>query len=170
MTKPIRPIRIDGKIAYVPLSGGYEAIIDASDAEFVGKWNWSAWVGTHSVYATRTDKNADGKAVTVRLHRALLGEPCGMQVDHIDRNGLNNTRRNLRVATRSQNMSNQRTRSDSNSGVKGVAWHKSAQKWIVRIRVNGKRHHIGLFETIESASAAYAKASAELHGEFGRVA
>lgn len=165
----IRPIRIEGKVAYVPLSRGYEAIIDAADVPLVESYNWCAMVDGHTVYAVRTDYTGP-KQRKVYLHRLIMGEPEGLQVDHRDGNGLDNRRANLREATPSQNLHNQRLSRANTSGYKGVEWHKAKGKWRARIMINGKQRYLGLFATAEDAYAAYCKASAELHGEFGRTA
>jgi hypothetical protein len=92
-----------------------------------------------------------------------------MEVDHIDGDGLNNTRSNLRVVTKTQNMQNRRINKNNTSGHKGVAWDKESQKWMAYISSHGVRRNLGRFETPEQAAAAYLKGSLELHGEFGRT-
>lgn len=169
MPKAIRQIRVDGNIAYVPLTKGYEAVINAADVPLVERWNWFPLVTPRTVYAHRMDYSGDAPR-GVRLHRLLMGEPEGFEVDHQDCDGLNNRRKNLRVATKSQNMQNQRLRSTSKSGFKGVCFRKDIGKWMARIKVNGKQHHLGCFTTAEDAHAAYVAASDRLHGDFGRVA
>lgn len=174
--KAIRPIRIEGNIAYVPLTMGYEAIIDAADVPLVSAWNWSAGLvrrkdgSISKVYAMRTEPIGGGKRRTVRMHSAIAQTPDGLETDHINLDGLDNRRSNLRAATSTQNRRNIRAHFDSTTGVKGVTWHKPMQKWVAKIRANGRRVHLGYFATIEAAAAAYAKASAEHHGVFGRTA
>ena len=173
MPKPIRPIRIEGNLAYVPLTQGYEAVIDAADVPLVEGRNWHASVNRSTVYAQRSEAGAGGngpKHRAVQLHRVIMGEPKGLLVDHRDGDGLNNRRSNLRMATRSQNQHNQKLASHNTSGFKGVRWDKQRGKWQAAIRLNGKRKHLGFFPTPEAAYEAYCKGSAEIHGEFGRVA
>jgi len=175
MTKPIREIRIEGNIAHVPLTQGYEALIDAADVPKVSKWNWCANVSRHqdgsiyTVYARRTDR-ASGRPVSIQMHRVIAGTPSGYDTDHRDCDGLNNRRSNLRTATKAQNQHNQRPRRKlTASGVKGVSWHKGDSKWQSRLKRNGKEHYLGSFASIEEAAAVYAKANATIHGEFGRA-
>jgi hypothetical protein len=168
-TKKVRPIRIDGDIAYVTLTKGYVAVIDAADVPLVEGRNWGARLDKNTVYARRTDTSGPAPR-TVLLHRMLLGEPKGFQVDHKDGDGLNNRRSNLRVATNQQNASNARLSRLNTSGFKGVSWHKQRRKWYARIRKDGRSVHLGMHHTPEDAHAAYAAASADLHGPFGRVA
>lgn len=88
------------------------------------------------------------------------------EVDHIDRNRANNRLVNLRAATRGENQRNKRTYATSRSGSKGVHWHKQHRKFIASIQANKKRVHLGLFESIDQAAAAYRSAAEKLHGEF----
>lgn len=170
----IRPIRIEGNIAYVPLTQGYEAIIDAENVPLVNGVNWCADVARRKdgsircVYAIGLDSSGC-KPRRVKLHRVLMGEPVGFEVDHCDGNGLMNRRKNLRVATKSQNQHNQRLGVANASGAKGVSWYKRHNKWQAHITLNGKQKYLGLFQTIEAAAEAYAKASKEMHGSFGRA-
>lgn len=89
------------------------------------------------------------------------------QIDHVDCDGLNNRFSNLRAATHAQNARNARTRRDSATGIKGV--HAARGRYYAHIRHDGRQIHLGTFATAETAHAAYCRASAELHGEFGRV-
>jgi HNH endonuclease/AP2 domain len=167
MPRHIRPVRVEGNNAFVPLTRGYEAIIDAADAAFVGQWNWFALPKTNTVYAARWGR--EGEPRTVRLHRVLLDPPQDLGIDHVNRNGLDNRRGNLRLATRSENMWNSAIQVNNTSGFKGVSWVKRDKKWAASIRVFGKTNYLGYFETAEQAHEAYARASAEMHGEFGRL-
>lgn len=89
--------------------------------------------------------------------------PLG-ELDHINRNRLDNRIANLRPATRAQNQQNQRRPKLSASGFRGVERHHS--KWHARITANGVKHHVGSFATAEEAAAAYWEAARRLHGEF----
>ena len=85
------------------------------------------------------------------------------EIDHINGVRSDNRISNLRDATTAENRQNHATRRDNTSTVPGVDWHKGVQKWRVRIRVPGKRITVGFFKNIEDASAARARAKAELH-------
>jgi len=87
-------------------------------------------------------------------------------VDHIDGNGSNNCWLNLREANVSQNGMNRKQGSSNSSGYKGVYYHKQNGCFTAQICVNYKKWHLGCFPTAQEASAAYQKASQELHGEF----
>ena len=169
--RTVRKIRIAGDVAYVPLTRGLEAIIDACDVDLVNSWNWNARKqvrrdgSIRTFYAVRTDENQK----MIFMHRVIAGTMDGVQTDHKDGNGLNNRRENLRDATRAENQRNCRKPSNNTSGVKGVSWHKTRNKWMAKIKFNGKMHFLGRFERLQDASDAYARASAEMHKEFGRT-
>lgn len=172
MSRKTRPIRIEGDVAYITLTKGYEAVIDAADVPLVEGYVWHAIPRKHTVYAQHTTPLPNRKAVL--LHRLIMGEPAGMNVDHRDGDGLNNRRRgeagNLRIATVSQNRHNTRLLDRNTSGFKGVTWDKSRGKWKAMICLNDKRVNLGRFDDLEAAHAAYVAASQSLHGEFGRTA
>lgn len=169
-----RQIIIDGDIAKVPLTHGYTATIDVADVPLVSGWNWGALIKTRkdgavqAVYAVRRARMG-GKCRVIRMHRVLSGAIGDIEVDHIDGDGLNNRRANLRLATRSQNCCNKAFAGKNSSGVKGVHLHRQTGKWAAQIMVRKKVHYLGIFSNLDDAAAAYAKASAELHGEFGRT-
>lgn len=166
----LRPIRIEGNIAYIPLTRGYEAVIDAADAHLVDRSNWHAMTDTRNAIYAATKEDRDGKWRNVLLHRLLLGvKDPKVHIDHIDSDGLNNRRSNLRLATRVENMRNQRGHRDSSSGLKGVSWDKRKRKWVAQICVLGQQKFLGRFDTTQEAHEAYCKGAAMFHGEFARV-
>ena len=170
MPKKIRPIRIEGNIAYVPLTKGYEAVIDAADASDMSKWNWHARTDGDRVYAARNvPTDPHGKRGVMQMHRQIACPPLGMEIDHIDGDGLNNRRDNLRVATKSQNQCNRRPLPTSTTGLKGVSPYKRCGTWHARISAGGKRICLGYYKTPVEAHAAYVAASKRLHGPFGRT-
>lgn len=165
--KPIRPLRIEGDVAYVTLTRGYEAIIDAADADLVGQHNWCARVKAGLVYAARSIHLPGDRAVTVLLHRAILGLTGKQHVDHGDGNGLNNRRANLRPCNSSQNAGNQRIARNNTVGLKGVTRNKQG-RFQAQIGYLGKRYHLGAFDTPEEAHKAYCDAATRLRGDFAR--
>lgn len=164
--KVFKPIRIDGDIAYVTLTSGCEAIIDVSDVGLVSEFNWYTRKSRKTMYAA---KNIYGSRSSIGLHRFLLGDPKGLEVDHIDMNGLNNRRENLRVATRKQNAANTKTPKNNTSGYKGVSWSNGAKKWAAQICVDGKNIKLGTFSDPKDAYLAYCDAVCRYRGEFGRT-
>ena len=161
--------------AAIPLHGKHAvgetayALVDFTDAEEMLKYRWRAFKGSRAkiIYAVR-----DVARKHVWMHRALLGlaapDNRTNDTDHINGNGLDNRRFNLRVCTRSQNQFN-RHRASSYSGFKGVWWDKYAGVWRADIRTNGIVTSLGSFTIAEDAAAAYDKAAIELHGAFANT-
>ena len=163
-----RPLRLEGDIAYVTLTKGYSAIVDADDVHLVEGHNWHAFVTTRTVYAARSEKSC-GRLRTIFMHRLILGDPIGLDVDHRDHDGLNNRRCNLRGATAAQNSQNQRASIKNTSGFKGVSWSQATQKWQAQIRVGGRLKYLGLFDIITDAAGAYDTAALTHFGGFAQT-
>jgi hypothetical protein len=166
----VRPTRIEGNIAYIPLSRGYEAIIDVGDVEYAGRYNWFCAIHKGKPYARRNERRADGSKYGAYLHRDLVGAAGRLDVDHVNGNGLDNRRSNLRLATRSQNMMNRSSQANNRSGYKGVCWQREKRKWRAAIWLDGRKTYLGDFKDIEEARAAYESASLRLHGPFSQFA
>lgn len=150
--------------ALIPLSRGKVAIVDAADYEWLMQWKWKARKGHSTFYALR---RVDGHIIS--MHRVIMGvtDP-GVLIDHANRNGLDNRRCNIRIATRSQNMHNRIASSNNTSGYKGVHWDARKRKWIAKIGSNDERKHLGHFDSAEDAARAYDIAALAMHGEFAR--
>ena len=101
-----------------------------------------------------------------RLHRIIMKQPVGMQVDHINRIRFDNRRDNLRVATNQQNQMNTGIRSDNSSGVVGVSWYKRGKKWYAQIQINGEKKHLGYFKEKKDAINAREEAEIKYFKEF----
>jgi hypothetical protein len=165
-----REITISGDVAMVPLTRGFVAQIDASDLHKVAGFNWFAVVQSYTVYAVRRVSGVKGRGSKISMHRQIIGATNDVQVDHVDLNGLNNRRENLRIATPQQNCFNRRKTRANTSGFKGVCWNRKSRKWQAGIRINGRSVHLGLFETIDAAYNAYCQAANQYHGEYARAA
>lgn len=149
---------------FIELTQGFVALVDDADYENVNQYKWRVW---------RNKKRTVAYAVTGQtcndnfqsMHQFLMGTaPEGLVWDHIDLDGLNNQRSNLRLATRSQNVIHQRARDDNKTGCKGLAWVRG--QWEVRLGLNNKRIYIGGYPTKAEAIAAYNEAAKKYHGEF----
>ena len=139
----------------IKLTQGKFAIVDNEDFEFLNKWKWYAQQGGNTFYAARKSKSINGKQKVIRMHRAIIKPNIGLEVDHVNRNGLDNRKINIRECTRSQNSLNARIRTDNTSGCKGVCFDKRSGKYAAQIKINGKRKHVGLFSTVEEAAKAF---------------
>jgi len=145
------------------LTQGKSAVVDDADFEWLSQWKWQAQKVRRTWYAVRTFWK-DGKCQTVLMHKEILHSRG--QVDHRDRDGLNNRRGNLRGATHSQQQANSRKREGCTSPFKGVTWDAARGKWRAQIKVFGKGRIIGRFATEEEAAMAYDSAALEQFGEF----
>lgn len=152
----------------IPLTQGKVAIVDDEDFITVAIFKWFAHKQSKAktFYAERNIHVAIGRRKPLAMHVYLMDPPDGYQVDHIDGDGLNNRRDNLRICRCSQNQGNARIRKDCSSGVKGVS--KNSGKWRARIQVNPKRMELGRYSTIDDAAKAYADAAAKYFGELAR--
>lgn len=148
----------------VQLTRGLKAVVDDEDFEKVTKYKWWAHKGRHCWYARRSYKLA-GKKKKQYLHRFLLSVTSGSVVDHIDGNGLNNIRRNIRVCTTQQNARN-RHRSLSGTPFRGVSYRKDRGTWQAYITLDYKKVSLGTFAKVEDAIRIREEAAITYFGEF----
>jgi hypothetical protein len=164
-----RRLRYGFPFRKIPLTQGQFAIVDEDDFKTLAGYKWYAMKSGRSFYAQRMkySKKAKTRQIPVQMHREILNAPEGALVDHINHNGLDNRRANLRLATAEQNSWNRRKNPGNfTSKYKGVSWNKLARKWQARIAHKQKWIVIGFFDDEQSAAKAYDKKAAELFGEF----
>ena len=153
----------------IALSQGKVAIVDDADYERVNQFKWCAAFNRGNWYGSRRARASNGKSVTLPLHRFILNAPTGMIVDHIDGDGLNCCRNNMRLCNQKQNSTNKRKPKTNTSGYKGVSWSAPHRKWRVKIKVDQKTIHIGMFTNLIEAARAYDSAARKHHGIFART-
>lgn len=124
------------------------AIVDDGDFDNLNKHKWH--INTKG-YAIRHGKSDDGLDRGVRMHREIMCAPEDMQVDHINRNKLDNRKSNLRLCNNSQNHMNKDKRVDNSSGYPGVSWSKISNKWHVYLNIDGVRKNLGFYSDIKEA-------------------
>ena len=148
----------------IPLTRGLFAVVDAEDYERLSKYTWFAEGTDRNFYAVRKE---NGKSI--KMHRQIMNAPDHLVVDHIDHNGLNNRKKNLRICTFAENCRNLRASRHKSSKYKGVHWHKGNRKWAAQVTCDHKTHHLGYFVEEIDAAMAYDRAAVELFGEFASL-
>lgn len=158
---------IQNAVRVISLTRGFEAIVDAEDFEWLSQWKWTALCrrGRETIYAYRHLHNGRRYAGCVLMHRQIIGilGSSELRVDHINHNGLDNRRRNLRIATQQQNLWNARRR--KTSVFKGVR-KRHNRNFQAYIKLGGRFVTIGSFLDAEEAARAYDKVARENFGEF----
>jgi len=142
-------------------AAGRVAYVDDADLPLVSPYRWTVWESGHGgPYAI-----ANINRRIVKMHRLITGQ-AGM--DHIDRDGLNNRRSNLRPATMSQNIANTLSRGGS-SRFKGVSWDRVNGRWRAAITIAGQGRNLGRYASEEEAARAYDAAALAAWGEYARL-
>jgi len=151
----------------ITLYTGEVALVSAEDYEALSQFRWHRRVAPNGTkYALRTVVTERGPR-KVGMHREILNAPKGMEVDHVNGDGLDNRRRNLRLCTPRQNMLNRCSLRGSRSRYKGVCPHQGRFMVFINPEV-GNQVYIGSYTTEEEAAHAYDAAAREHHGRFGR--
>ncbi len=144
----------------IPLTQGKFAIVDAivddEDYEWLNQYKWCAVRDRGTFYATRTDRTS-GKKVNVRMHREIVKVKQGFQIDHLNGNGLDNQKLNLRICTNAQNQWNRHPLPLFG----GIWWDKERKRFRIVMRHNGKKRYLGQYKKKSEASKAYQKAAEE---------
>lgn len=146
------------KTAEIKLGYGKVVVVDEEDYDLLSKFKWRL-------------SNKGYASATISMHRLLAEAPKGKDVDHVNGDGLDNRKENLRICSRAQNVANTKKptrKGGSSSKFKGVSWDKRVKKWSARVQPNGKSHR-QYFDTEEEAARAYDEMAKEHFGEFARL-
>ncbi len=142
------------------LSKGQVALVDDKDFVWLKKYKWTLCTAMEGKQYAITNPQRKKRRKIFKMHRIIAGAKTGEVVDHIDGNGLNNQRANLRIVTQRQNMLN---RKDQRSNIIGITKHRD--KYWARIRYQGKHISLGLFTDQSEAIEAYKNASKKYYDD-----
>ena len=161
-----RKVRYGYPYRRIKLTKGYHVMVDVEDFERlnISKWHVS---GNHGKYYAVNSRMQ-------RMHRLLMKDElrkyagkCKMFVDHINGNGLDNRKANLRVVTPTQNSWNSKNGMNrGKSKYKGVEWHKHSKRWVAVLSMHGKKIHVGTFTDDKEAARAYDRAAKKYRGKY----
>lgn len=152
----------------IPLTQGKFAMVDDEDYAFLNHFKWFALKGPHTFYAARKIVR-DGKRAVLFMHRVLCPSLLP-RTDHINGNGLDNVKSNLRPATPGMNKGNSfKWMPNASSKYKGIYWHKKKGSWIARIGTPPNRIVLGTFSDELEAVRAYDAAATKYYGAFARL-
>lgn len=157
-------------MAQLQLTKGKIALIDDADLPLVNRWKWGYVPRSNGVggYVARWESGGSSRT-TIYLHRQLMNaQPC-QQVDHINGDGLDNRRSNLRLCSQSQNFANRRILPQRSLPYRGVYYDKRRSNYFAAIKVNGKSYRLGTFTNPKDAALAYDKAAQSHFGDFASL-
>lgn len=152
----------------IPLTQGKVALVDIEDYDYLNQFKWRVCQSHSNLYALRHIK-INKKQTTMKMHREIMKPLKNIEIDHKNKDGLDNRKDNLRTCTSAQNKMNRGRTSINISGYKGVHWHKENKKWRARIGINKKCINLGCYNEKKKAALAYNEAAKKYHGEFARL-
>jgi len=165
-------VMIEGEVCWrIPITREKYIFVSDEDYERVMEHSWQAvpsrvnglWYAHRMVWSGSSYEPQS-------VHVFILGAPPeGMEIDHKNRNGLDNRRANIRFATRQQNLANQGIGKLNTSGYRGVIWNKDTQRWRCSIFIDKKRKYLGFFDEAEEAARAFDEEAKKHHGDFANL-
>lgn len=155
----------------IKITQGCRAFIDDEDFEKVSRYRWYLVrpLKSKTLKYAACKKYPDGEKKTLLMHRLILNAPKGRPVDHIDRNGLNNQKSNLRICSIRENNLNCKIHKTNKSGYRGVCWHEQNSCYRAYFSLHNKTYHIGLFQTAKEAAIARNEKMKQLGCKFARL-
>jgi hypothetical protein len=164
------PIYTDayGDYCRIPLTKGQFAKVDPEDYIWLAQFRWHCKVNSRAVYAVRTVQE-QGRSKRIYLHRLLMNTPQGKVCDHINHDGLDDRKANLRNCSVAQNNANRRRSRHGSSQYLGVSRDKRRDKWVAHIKEGGEEKYLGSFDVEEDAARAHDAAAWARHGPFAHL-
>jgi hypothetical protein len=158
---------INDQTIEMQLSQGMTCLVDAADYDLVKMHRWYYHKSKSNSGYVKTNITNNGKCTKLLMHSLIMNFPeKPLEIDHINLNGCDNRRSNLRICTHQQNNLNKTKHKNNTSGFKGVTYFKRDNKFAARIMFNKKSIHLGYFDTAAEAAKAYDAKAIELYGEF----
>ena len=147
------------------------ALIDDIDYKIISQFKWYAHHSHNNIwYAVRNGPpKKNGFQTRILMHRLIIFPPKCFQVDHINNDGLDNRRRNLRIVTPTENSHNAQLQINNTSGYRGVCYHNRDKIWMAYMTIAGKFTHLGRFTTARNAAKAYDEMVIKLRDKFAKT-
>src|SRR3990167_7107201 len=150
------------------LTKGKYALVDELDYEWLSQWKWLFGGRRYAARNTHfRDKDGNRHTQVIWMHREILKTPKDLFTDHINGNGLDNRKSNLRIATKQQNAWNLKRPRHNTSGFKGVYWRSN--RWEAAIHKDNKKQHLGRFKELKQAITAYNNEAQKLFGKYAKL-
>ena len=158
------------RLVFIKLTQGKWTIINEIDYDKVKQFKWHTSVpkGGKTYYARTIPPGAGKRRISIKLHQIL--RPCAryFEVDHKNRNGLDNRISNLRVVTHAENMLNKSLRLDNPTGHTGISWDKLHNRWHAGLCLQGQAKHLGFFTCFKKALASRKAAEIKYFGSVSK--
>lgn len=161
----MKQLQLSGKLGI-----GKTILVDDADYEYLSQFTWWVQKAKNTLYAIRYNPETKKRQL---MHRLLFNlTDSRVFIDHINHNGLDNQKNNLRICTNADNQKNKKGNGTSSYlGVSKYTYKNGTtnKKWIATIKHNGKYKYLGIFENEIDAAKSYNKAALEYHGEFANL-
>lgn len=150
-----------------PKYGIKEVKFDKEDYELISQYHWCIYHSSGGIFYAQAHIKKNNKNSTIFFHKLITNYKV---TDHINHNGLDNRKQNLRKSNSTLNARNSRkTLNKKSSKYKGVSWKKDKNKWASYIRLNRKYIHLGFFEKEKDAALAYNNAALKFFKEHSHL-
>jgi len=153
----------------IQLTKGQFAIVDDEMYDYLNQWKWFANNHNGKFYVVRNITVSNNKQNKIYMHRLILKPEKNMVIDHLNGDGLDNRKCNLRICTHAENMRNSKISINNKSGYKGVSYQENRNNYRAQIKFNNKTINIGDFIDPIDAARAYNDAALKYHGEFANI-